>query len=284
MFRNIKLHYDFHEIACPDLELDENLRIKILRTTNLTFKEYHEIYSFLIRFAYERKMLILKKKAIGSGVFGRGKNIHSITRELKADKEEFKGLIGEITHTLIICDIFSSENIKFCFPKWLFGTSKSRGIDSIGCFCFNSQESGFIGESKFTSSPDKIAKVVELALEQAKDNIGKFNDIQKLLINARLFLQPIKLPLQISEQVPSFLKPLLNLNRIPYTEIEKQIENLFENKEDIKLLIHVISPRFFTVEWENSRFENISAVYQSLVTCMDCRDEMVNPNLLEGIS
>ena len=284
MFKNMRPHYDFHEMVCPDLELDENLRIKILKASNLTFKEYFETYSSLIKFAYERKMLILKKKALGSGAFGRGKNIHSITRKLKADEEEFKGLIGEITHALIICDIFSAGNIKFCFPKWLFGTSKSRGIDSIGCFCFNSQESGFIGESKFISSSDKIVKVVESALEQAEDNIDKFNDIQKLLINARLFLQPMKLPLQISGQVPPFLKPLLNLSKISNIEIEKQIENIFENKGDMKLLIHVISPSFSTIEWENSRFENISAVCQSLVTCMDCREEMVNPTLLEGIS
>jgi hypothetical protein len=284
MFKNLRSSYDFHEIVCPDLDVDETLRMKMLKITNVTFKEYFEMYKFLIKFAYERKMLILKKKARGSGAFGRGRNIHSITKGLKIDKEEFKGLIGEITHTLIICDIFSADNIKFYFPKWLFGTSKSRGIDLIGCFCFNSQESGFIGESKFTSSSKKIPKVVESALSQAEDNIDKFNDIQKLLINARLFLQPIKLPFHVSGKAPSFLEPLLNLTKIPHTEIEKQIETLFKNKENIKLLIHVISPRISTMKWESSKFKNISVVCQSLVTCMDCRDEMINLNVLEGIS
>jgi len=292
MFENMKSQYDFHEIIYPDLDLSENLKIKIIRLSDLKFKEYFEIYRYLVRFAYERKMYMLAQKTLPSGEYGRGKRIQSITKVLTADEAEFKGLIGEITHILAIYDIFGIENIKFCFPKWLFGTSKSRGVDLIGCFCFDSEENGFIGESKFTSFSNKTVNIAESALKkaednidrQAEDNINKFNNILRLLIRAKLFLQPIKLLSEDSESIPSFLKPILYLNRISHTELERRIERLFEKKENVKLLIHVISPSISTMKLEDLSFEDVSIICQSLVTCMDCKNEMINLDLLEGES
>ncbi|MGD2248860.1 MAG: hypothetical protein PVF58_10685 [Candidatus Methanofastidiosia archaeon] len=147
MFEHIKPKYDFHKAIYPDQRMSKNLMIQIIEISDLKYKEYIKIYKGFIRFAYERKRIMkaqIKKK---SAQYGRGKKIQSAKKESLIDEIDFKGLVGEITHICAICDIFDMENIKFYFPKWLFGTSKSKGIDLIGCFKFGSQENGFIGES-----------------------------------------------------------------------------------------------------------------------------------------
>lgn len=245
-----------------------------------------------MEYVYKRKELMVMNKKKTAGEYGRGKKIQLIEeRPSIIDEKDFKGLVGEITHILTICDIFSIENIKFYFPKWFFGTSKSKGIDLIGCFVFDSKENGFIGESKFISSASRVVNVAESAIEQAEknvdgqteDNINKFNNILRLLVQAKLFLQPMDL-FQSSEPPSPFLNPILYLNKVTFSEIERKIEKLFGNKEDVKLLIHVISPAISTMKSEDLSFKDISISCQSLVTCMDCRNEMVDTGLLEGKS
>jgi hypothetical protein len=163
-------------------------------------------------------------------------------------------------------------------------------MGSLGNLKFGSQENGFIGESKFTSSSARIRGLVESALRQAEDNIDKkaenninrFHHILKLLIQAKLFLQPIKL-FQVAESSFPFLNPILYLNKVSPEEIERQIENLFEIKEDVKILIHIASPEI-PMESENLKCRDILIDCQSLVTLINCTHEMVDTTILEEIS